>query len=103
MDFDMVFSMSVEELKNYLRLRALRVTGSKQELVAKVFATIENGVKPVKSAVKIENDLNSVYTSKLTLDAVPFPDPYSISEGGLMRKMVLKFGQWYYIQIYSII
>ena len=35
MDFDMVSSMSVEELTNYLRLRSLRVTGRKLELVAR--------------------------------------------------------------------
>ena len=39
MDYDMVSSMGVEELKKYLRLRGLRVTGRKQELVARVFAT----------------------------------------------------------------
>ena len=97
--------MSVEELKNYLRLRALRVTGRKrkQELVARVFTAIENGVELVKSAVEIKKELNSEYTSKLKLDDVTIPDPYSISEGWLMRKMALHFGQWYYIQIYSII
>ena len=68
-----------------------------------VFVAIENGVEPVKSAVEIEKELNYEYTSKLKLDDVTIPDPYSISEAGLMRKMVLHFGQWYYIQIYSII
>ena len=81
MGFDMVSSMSVEELKKYLRLRALRVTGRKQELVSRVFTAIENGVEPVKSAVEIEKDLNSEYTTKLKLDDVTIPDPYSISEG----------------------
>ena len=38
----MVSSMSVEELKKYLRLRALRVTGRKQKLVSRVFTSIEN-------------------------------------------------------------
>ena len=52
MDYDMVSSMGVEEFKKYLRLRRLRVTGRKQELVARVFAAVENGVEPVKSAVE---------------------------------------------------
>ena len=37
----------------YLRLWALRVTGRKQELVARVFAAVENEVQPVKSATEI--------------------------------------------------
>ena len=91
MDYDMVASMSVEELKNYLRLRALRVSGRKQELVARVFAAVENGVEPVKSAVEVEHELRSEYTSKLKLDDVTIPDPHKITEGWLDEKDGLKF------------
>ena len=52
----MISSMSVEELKKYLRLHGLRITGRKQELVARVFAAAENNVQPVKSAMEIENE-----------------------------------------------
>ena len=62
MDYDMVSSMGVEELKKYLRLHhGLRVTGRKQELVARVFAAVENGVEPVKSAVEIEKEIRTEY------------------------------------------
>ena len=37
--------MSLEELKNYLRIRGLKVNGRKDELVARVFAASEYGVK----------------------------------------------------------
>ena len=48
MNYDMIFRMNVEELKKYLRLGALRVSGRKQELVARVFAAVaENNVQPV--------------------------------------------------------
>ena len=52
MDYNMISGMNVEELKRYLRLRALRVTGRKQELVARVFSAVENEVQPVKATVK---------------------------------------------------
>ena len=34
MDFDMVNGMKVEELKDFLRLRGLKINGKKAELVA---------------------------------------------------------------------
>ena len=37
MEFDMVEKMNVEELKTFLRLRGLRLSGKKNELVARVF------------------------------------------------------------------
>ena len=45
----MICNMKVEELKVYLRLRALRISGKKAELVARVFSAMENNVKPVKT------------------------------------------------------
>ena len=44
MDFDMLNKMKVEELKNYLRLRLLKVTEKKAVLVARAFSTLENNV-----------------------------------------------------------
>ena len=41
MDYDMVNKMKVDELKMYLRLRGIRVTGKKAELVARVFVASE--------------------------------------------------------------
>lgn len=55
MDFDMVAKMKVEELKVFLRLRNLKITGKKEELVARVFAAIENKVQPVKGAAEIRS------------------------------------------------
>ena len=49
--------MKVEELKNYFKIHSLKVTGTKKELVAQVFAASENGVQPVKTAVETELDL----------------------------------------------
>ena len=51
---DLISKMGLEELENYLRIRGLEVNGSKNELVARVFAASENGVKPIKTAVKLK-------------------------------------------------
>ena len=53
----MVTGMKVEELKDYLRLRGLKISGEKAELVARVFAASENNVKPIKSAAEVQVDL----------------------------------------------
>ena len=53
--------MSLEELKNYLRIRDLKVNGRKNGLVVRVFATGENGVKSIKTAVEVEADLKTKY------------------------------------------
>ena len=45
---------SMEELKNYLKIRGLKVTGRMKELVARVFNAQENDVKPWKTAVEVE-------------------------------------------------
>ena len=53
MDYDLISKMSLEELKNYLRQwdSGLKVNVRKDELVARVFAASENGVKPIKTVV----------------------------------------------------
>ena len=73
----MISGMNVEELKRYLRLRVLRVTGRKQELVARVFSAVENEVQPVKSATEIGFE----YSYKLKLNDAVIPDPYAITDG----------------------
>ena len=78
MDYDMISRMNVEELKNILRLRVLKVSGRKDELVARVFAAAENNVQPVMSATEIEEELKLEYQYKLKLDDITIPDPYSI-------------------------
>ena len=41
MDLERVSTMKVEELKNCLRLCGLKVSGKKEELVARVFVALE--------------------------------------------------------------
>ena len=53
MEFDMVSKMKVDELKMYLRLRNLKVSGKKEELVARVFSASEMNIPIVKSAQEV--------------------------------------------------
>ena len=81
MDYDLISKMSLEKLKIYLRIRGLKVNGRKNELVARVFASSENGVKSIKTAVKVEADLKTEYLSKLKIDARNIPDPFKLLPG----------------------
>ena len=56
MDFDMLNKMKVDELKSFLRLHGLKVTGKKAILVARAFSAIENNVQIVKT-VEVEDDI----------------------------------------------
>ena len=67
MDYNLISKLSVEELKNYFRIRGLKVKVRKKELMAKVFATSENGLKPIKTAVEIEADFKPEYVAKLKM------------------------------------
>ena len=81
MDYELLGNMKVEELRNYLKIRGLKVTGTKKELVARVFAASENGVQPVKTAMEIESNLITEYKSKLKMNDFPIPDPFKIPHG----------------------
>ena len=50
MDYEMLNKMKIEKLKNFLRLRGLKVTGKKEILIATAFCAIENSVTLVRTA-----------------------------------------------------
>ena len=77
--------MSLEELKKYLRIRALKVNGRKNELIARVLAASEKGAKPVKTAVEVEVDLKTEYLAKLKIDDRNVQDPFKISHGWITK------------------
>ena len=56
MDYELLEKMKVKELKIYFKILILKVKVTKKELVAQVFAAIENRVQPVKVAEEIESD-----------------------------------------------
>ena len=48
MDYDLVAKMHVNELNNYLNVRGLKISGNKNELVARVISAMENNVMQEK-------------------------------------------------------
>ena len=81
MNFDMFRNMSAEELKNYLRLIGLKVTGKKDILVARSYAAFENGVAVVKTAEEVEVELKEEYENNLKLEDLQLPDPFKLTTG----------------------
>ena len=77
----MIEKLNMEELKNYLKIRGLKVTGRKKELVARVFNAQENDVRPVKIAVEIEAVLKNEDSNKLVVDDRKISDPFKIPHG----------------------
>ena len=69
-DIELIKSMKVQELKDFLRLRGLKVSGKKAELVARAFVAVENKVKTVKTAEEVQEEIRSVSYTHLTLPTI---------------------------------
>ena len=65
MDFDLISKMKAVELKTFLRLRGLKASGKKEELVARVFVAAENNVPVLKTAQDVPAEIAENYVSKL--------------------------------------
>ena len=78
MAYKMIQKLNMEELKKVFKIRGLKVTGRKKELVARVFNSQENEVKPVKTAVEAEAVLKSEYSKKLVVGDRKIPDLFKI-------------------------
>ena len=48
-----------------MKVRGLKISGNKNELVARVFSAMKNNVTPEKTAVEVEKDLKKEYEKKL--------------------------------------
>ena len=81
MEFYLVSGMRVEELKSYLRLRGLKVSRRKAELVTRVFAALENNIRPIKTAAEVEVELGKEYQNKLNPCGIYVVDPKDLKEG----------------------
>ena len=100
MDYETISKMKVE-LKDFLRLRGLKVTGKKCELVSRVFIAVENNVAILKTAEEIEGELSDEYSMKLTYGGTTFPDPFK-EEGNWISEEE-GIGLWPLIQTFYII
>ena len=83
MDFDILNKMKAEELKNYLRLRRVKVTGKKAVPVTRAFSASEKNVALIKTAEEVQADLKEDYDDKLKLDEINIPDPFKLNNGWL--------------------
>ena len=100
MDYEMISKLKIDELTNYLRLRDLKVSGTKDELVATVFVAVGNNVQPVLTAIEVEDDLRKAYVKKLSIDGKTIPDPMKIPVGWMEEDDGVVFGLWYLPSIY---
>ena len=91
MDYDLISKMSLEELNNHFRIRGLKVSGQKKELLARVFAPSDNGVKLIKTAVEIEADLKTEYLAKLKINDSNIPDLFKNANGGMNKDGGMRF------------
>ena len=82
-DIELIKSMKVHELKDFLRLRGLKVSGKKAELVARAFVAVENKVATVKTAEEVQAEIKSEYQHKLVFNGESFPDPMKLDDGWL--------------------
>ena len=64
-----------------MKIHDLKVTGTKKELLVRVFAASEKRVQPVKTVVEIESDLITEYKSKLKIDDFSIPDLFKTPHG----------------------
>ena len=80
----MVNNMKVEELKCYLRLRGLKISGKNAVPVSRVFSAMENNVMPIKTAEEVENEISQEYQNKLKLNDIEIPDPFKLEENWLL-------------------
>ena len=77
-DIELIKGMKVQELKDFLRLRGLKVSGKKAELIARAFVAVENKVKTVKTAEEVQEDIRLEYEHNLVFGGESFPDPMTL-------------------------
>ena len=51
-----------------MKIRRIKVIGTKKELVTRVFAASENEVQPIETVVETESDLITDYENKLKIN-----------------------------------
>ncbi len=86
----MIAKIKVDELKNFLHLRGLKVSGRKDELVARVFVAAENDVPVVKTAEEVQAEIAKEYGSNIVVEEELLPDPFAIVDGWLPENESVK-------------
>ena len=81
MDFGTISKWKVQELKTFLHLRGLNVSGRKEEFIARVFVAYENNVLLIKSAEDVQQEIALEYCTKLIIEGENLPDPFQSQDG----------------------
>ena len=97
----MINNMKVSELKDFLRLRGLKVTGKKCELASRVFIAAENDAPVLKTAEEIEGELSKEYKQKLIYGSITLADPFKEEDGWKSEEEGISF--WPLIPTFYII
>ncbi|KAK7114514.1 hypothetical protein V1264_000568 [Littorina saxatilis] len=84
---------STEALKAFLCVRKKSVEGAHEELVARAFAALEDGIPVDHEAENAERVLLQEYKQKLCVEGVLYPDPFTITTGLKGSKMGDSCGQ----------
>ena len=82
LNFNMIKTWTVEALKDFLRLRGIRTTGSKEMLVARAFFAFEQQIPIQDCAIELDKKRAAEYQHLLnTSDEGKLPDPvYDLTE-----------------------
>ena len=77
-DYDTICMWKVEALKEYLKKRGLKVSGRKQELVARVFAAVEQNIPVSESAAVLVAQASKEREILLVTPGENLPDPTTL-------------------------
>ena len=85
MNFNMFNNLKVEELKNYVRLKGLKVTGKKPVPVPELSLLLKIINVVIETAKEVEVDLKQKFDDKVKLDEMDMSDPLNLNNS-LMKK-----------------
>ena len=68
-------------------------------MVARVFASNENEVQPVKTVVETESNLITECKNKLKIDEFPIPGPFKIPLGWMEEDEGMTFLEWQFFDV----
>ena len=68
-------------------------------MVARVFASNENGVQPVKTVVETESNLITECKNKLKIDEFPISGPFKIPLGWMEEDEGMTFLEWQFFDV----